>query len=466
MIIPAIRAESHMIRGKAALPPKLLGLPFLGSSLDFLRDPFGFFVEAYQAMGPVFRIETPGRQYTVLAGPEANLFFARTSDDYLSSRELFVRALEDLGTENFVPALNGQLHRQRRKILKPSFSHGAIARYVPGMVQSTERIARCWQPGQCLKVKPTMQLLVCEQLGLTMTNHSLGEEGFKDAVTFSETLFAVAAGARPAFVVHLPRYRRAKARLVRTMQGLIAERRSQESNRESKREPDLLDTLLAARDEEGQPLSEVDLLAAALLPYIAGMDQTGPTCGYLLYSLLKRPALLEKVIAEVDEAFAAGCPDLQSLKQMKTLHDAAMETFRMYPVAIAAPRYVTQPLEFQGYCLEAGRMILIATSVTHFLPQFFPDPFSFDIDRYREPRNEHRQPGAFAPFALGPHTCIAAGLAEVMVMLTVASLLHTVHFELDPPDYTLKTTINPTPAPENRFGVRVVAQRKRISHGC
>src|SRR5438094_7331081 len=63
-------------------------------------------------------------------------------------------------------------------------------------------------------------------------------------------------------------------------------------------------------------------------------------------------------------------------------------------------------------------------------------------------------------FAAGPHTCIASGLAEIVVMTTVAALLHTVRLELDPPGYVLKTTINPLPGPEARFRVRVREQRE------
>jgi len=309
-----------------------------------------------------------------------------------------------------------------------------------------------------------MQLLVSEQLGLAMMNHALGAR-FKDAVTFAETLVgAGAAGTWPAIMLRRPAYRAAKARVVTLMGELIVERRTRGSGEQGEREPDLLDVLLAARDLEGKPLTEVDLIVGAQLPYIAGMDTAAATSSFLLYSLLKRPALLEQVTAEVDEAFADGVPNAQTLRQMATLHAAAMETFRMYPVVSAVPRYAARTFEFQGYRIDAGQRLLISTTTSHFLPRFFPDPSAFDVNRYREPRNEHRQPGAFAPFAAGPHTCIASGLAEIVVMTTVAALLHTVGLELDPPGYVLKTTINPLPGPEGRFHVRVREQREpRVS---
>jgi cytochrome P450 len=98
---------------------------------------------------------------------------------------------------------------------------------------------------------------------------------------------------------------------------------------------------------------------------------------------------------------------------------------------------VAKPLTFAGYRLEPGDEVLVAMTVPHFLPELFPHPETFDIDRYRSPRNEHRQRGAYAPFGLGEHTCLGAGIAEIQLMVITATLLHTYRFELDPPDYQL-----------------------------
>ncbi|HEU5370180.1 MAG TPA: cytochrome P450 [Ktedonobacterales bacterium] len=445
--------------GKTPLPPIVPGFPLLGNTLAIFRNPVALFAKMYQELGPIFRVRVPGREYTVLAGPEATLLLAQSDEDYFSSHEVFTKVMKELRTENFIAALEGAPHRHQRKILKPSLSREAVNRYIPRMLQITEQAVHAWQPGQRVRIKPTMQFLVSQQLGLAMTNHALGER-FHDAVTFAETLVgAGAAGTWPAIMLRRPAYRAAKGRVVALMQRLIDERRAQGPDQQGEREPDLLDVLLAARDLEGQPLTDVDLIVGVQLPYIAGMDTAAATASFLLYELLKHPALLEKVVAEIDEAFAGGIPNAQTFRQMPTLHSAAMETFRLYPVVSAAPRYARRSFEFQGYHIEQGQRLLISTTTSHFLPRFFPNPTTFDVERYSAPRNEHRQPGAYAPFAAGPHTCVASGLAEVVVMTTVAALLHTARLALDPPTYTLKTTINPLPRPEGKFRVRILEQR-------
>src|SRR5205085_4159076 len=127
--------------------------------------------------------------------------------------------------------------------------------------------------------------------------------------------------------------------------------------------------------------------------------------------------------------------------------------------AIVLPRVVSTSFEFAGYRVEAGTTVMMGTTLAHFDPTLFPAPDTFDIDRYAEPRSEHRQPGAYAPFGAGAHTCLSLGLVATLLMIGLATLLRTVELELDPPDYVLRTVINPVPGAEPAFHLRVRAQR-------
>ena len=112
-----------------------------------------------------------------------------------------------------------------------------------------------------------------------------------------------------------------------------------------------------------------------------------------------------------------------------------METLRMYPITQALPRTVTNTFEFAGYHIPAGTQVLIAVGVPHQLPDFFPDPERFDIDRYSPDRREHLQRGACSSFGLGHHTCLGRLFAEVQMVITLGTLLHRTEFALEPPGY-------------------------------
>ena len=57
------------------LPPGTTGLPLLGETLHFLRDPFSFIRERSAQHGPVFKTHLLGRRAAILVGPEATARF-------------------------------------------------------------------------------------------------------------------------------------------------------------------------------------------------------------------------------------------------------------------------------------------------------------------------------------------------------------------------------------------------------
>jgi cytochrome P450 len=93
------------------------------------------------------------------------------------------------------------------------------------------------------------------------------------------------------------------------------------------------------------------------------------------------------------------------------------------------------------------------------MPEFFPEPYQFNIDRYLGDNPAHKQPGKFVPYGLGAHTCLGAGTAEIQLMITLGMLLRTARLELTPKDYELKYIFSPLPVPEPNFRMRVVEYR-------
>src|SRR5262249_45417168 len=158
------------------------------------------------------------------------------------------------------------------------------------------------------------------------------------------------AGTWPTILLRRPGYLAAKARVVAMMRQMVAERRTRHATGDgpSHEAPDLLDAILTARNEDGTPLTEIELVVGAQLPYIAGMDTVAATCGFLLYALLRDPALLARVTAEVDAAYEGGDGrlTLDLLHRMPALHGAVLETLRRYPVVSAAPRVARHEIAF------------------------------------------------------------------------------------------------------------------------
>ena len=181
---------------------------------------------------------------------------------------------------------------------------------------------------------------------------------------------------------------------------------------------------------------------------------------FMLYETLRHPDLRKRMTAEADAFFTApGEPTAGRLRALDVTHRVAMETLRMYPVAPALTRTVTNAFDFEGYAIPAGTRVIIGSTVPHRLHDCFPDPERFDIERYTADRAEHRVPGAYAPFGLGVHRCLGNGFAETQIVITMATILRDLAPALDPPDYRLRVEHAPTPHPADSFRFLAFAKR-------
>ncbi|GAC1342583.1 MAG: cytochrome P450 [Ktedonobacteraceae bacterium] len=354
----------------------------------------------------------------------------------------------------------GQANRQRRSRSSRSYSRARVLDQLPRMIELTHEFTQEWQPGNSVAVLPSMQRVVAEQLGQLLVRHGPGDylEDFKTYLDTNITI-AFSAGTQGREAFSSPEYLQAKKRAHELGRTILQEHRAAPVSTRPKGQLDLMDDVLAEAAKRPEDYPEATLEGAGLGPLMAGLDTVANTCCFMVYALLKHKEVYKRVVDEVDTMFASGPLTWEKLKTMHALHGAAMETLRLYPVASAHSTQVSKPLTFAGYRLEPGDDVLVAMTVPHFLPELFPDPETFDIDRYHNPRNEHRQPGAYAPFGLGEHTCLGAGIAEIQLMVILATLLHKYELELDPPTYELTIEHTPTASPGKDFRVRVVGER-------
>jgi cytochrome P450/CRP-like cAMP-binding protein len=433
-----------------AAPPLVRGLPVLGNTIDALRDVCGLLAQAYHTYGPVYRLSRLGREATVLAGVKANQFFLEHEDELFYSRDIYHHLSSEGGTSHNFVALDGPAHRHLRDEMRLGYSRQLVADAVPKLVEYVQ--TRVWPPRQTIDVLELMSNLLMEQAGVALLGHSLAPHDFKPLNTFSKTFVGVGVDIQPPILLKQPSYQRAKRHFFALMDAVFAEHAAHPPG--NGRQLDQVDIARRVCYADGTPLSERDAKGCTYFSYVMNSVYTNRLCANLLYALLKDPALMARVLAEVDAAYAAGPVDMMALRHMPVLRAAMREALRLYPVVAGIPRHVKQDFEFEGYTIRKGQKVYIAASVTHVLPECFPNPFAFDADRFLPPRDEHRQPRVLLPFGAGAHACLGASLATLFTLTTLTGLLRTTEFQIDPPGYVAKRVADPMPGPKG-FRVRV-----------
>jgi cytochrome P450 len=442
--------------------PQVPGLPLLGNALGMARGPAKFFVDCYRKYGPVFRVKLLGQSYTVIAGVEAaNFMGSREGKDSLRSKEFWEGLVQEYGATRTLVGEDGESHKQLRDIMRRGYSRESIKGRYNELVEITDRaLMRDWKAGAMVPVVEAMQYMVVDQLGTILTG-SAPLEYVKDIrTTILYILNVLVTRQRPKFLLKNPTYKKSKARVVELGQKMIADFHAQ---RGSKREEDknLIDDIMQAHLDHPEIMPASDLIVTLTGPYVAGLDTVANTTAAIVYTVLKHPDVYARIVKEVDELFAAGSVDEDGLmKRLPALHGAIMETMRLYPIAVAQMRTATRDFVFEGHQIREGELLYVATSVPHFMQEFYPDPEKFDIDRYAKPRSEHMQSGAYSPYGRGPHTCLGKSLAEVQIALSMARVFYKLDLALEPANYVLKTKTAPTPGPAMDFKVRVKGYRK------
>ncbi|MGH8517143.1 MAG: cytochrome P450, partial [Panacagrimonas sp.] len=416
----------------------------------------------YRKYGPVFRVRVLGQKYTVIAGVEAaNFMGSREGKDCLRSKEFWQGLVQEYGATRTLVGVDGEPHKQLRDVMRRGYSRESIKGRYNELVQITDgALARDWKVGQLVPVVEAMQYMVVDQLGTILTG-SAPLEYVKDIrTTILYILNVLVTRQRPKFLLKNPTYKRSKARVFELGQKMIADFHAK---RGQKRDEDknLIDDIMQAHLDTPEIMPASDLVLTVTGPYVAGLDTVANTTSAILYTVLKHPDVHARIVQEVDELFSTGSVDEDGLmRRLPTLHGAIMETMRLYPIAVAQMRTATKDFVFEGHLIREGELLYVATSVPHFMHEFYPDPEKFDVDRYAKPRSEHMQSGAYSPYGRGPHTCLGKSLAEVQIALSMARIFYMLDLALESDDYVLKTKNAPTPGPAMDFKVQVRGYRK------
>ncbi|HEY1011357.1 MAG TPA: cytochrome P450 [Herpetosiphonaceae bacterium] len=430
------------------LPPGKSGLPLLGETLDFVRSPARFIERRQGRHGNVFRTHLLGAPTVYLLGAEANRWIFAGEEHYLRNRwSAGVRQL--LGAQ-CVAMLNGQEHRERRKLLAPHFGYPAMRAFVPEIEAIARRHLADWAAApQPLTVFPAMRALAFE-IAVTLI---MGREQL-DLPAMSRLFRAWTAGLFAPLTLKLPwttfgKALKARDELLAIIGGVVARRQAL-----AEQPADILGSLISCRDDAGQPLPRQTIVDEIQLQLFAGHDTTVAATSNLLLLLANHPEALARARAE-----QAGCPmgdeplALEQIKAMPYLAQVISEGLRLIPPIGGAFRVTTEEVSYGGYRIPAGWTIGISPRAAHREPGW-TDPDRFDPDRFGPERAEHKHaPCAFIPFGGGPRVCLGQHFAMVEMSVILALLLRGYRWELEP-GQDLAYSFIPFPRPKSGIQVR------------
>ncbi|KAH0820809.1 hypothetical protein GEV33_001982 [Tenebrio molitor] len=141
----------------------------------------------------------------------------------------------------------------------------------------------------------------------------------------------------------------------------------------------------------------------------AGSDTIAITLSLTFYELALNKVVQDRLRTELREAVhEKGPPTCDMLENVKYLDMVVSEILRKYPLAPILNRRAETDYLFEetGFTLDKGVSILVPVSGLHYDPDFFPDPYKYDPERFSEENRSKIKPYTYLPFGDGPRNCI------------------------------------------------------------
>ncbi|OMB97152.1 hypothetical protein A5733_10325 [Mycobacterium sp. NS-7484] len=416
-------------------------MPLLGNTLSMYHELPQFLAKSYFEHGPVFRVRALNNRYVVLAGPDAALFLGSAEGRAsLESKPSWSKMIAEYGADKSVVSDDGDLHAWFRDIMRRGYSRHALDGRYQRLVETIDDwLDDEWRPNSVASVVKSVQNIVIRQISIAVSDRLFFDDvdQLRTLVHWSTNVCLL--GRWPNFMLKLPQYRSAKARMHAIAQDLLAAFRTRSDEGQidgfGRR---LLDDLVEANRTNPDKMTDYELPLNLFVPFMAGLDTASNTIATILYILTQRTDLYDQIQPEADLLFSGGELNEEVLFETTPVLNAVVkEAMRLYPSVPALMRHARSDFSYQGHQIRAGERVMIATCVPHFMPSYFPDPYRFDPNRYLDGRKEHLQPGAYSPFGRGHHLCLGKRIAEVIIPLTVARIVNQRMFSVPDSDFAL-----------------------------
>jgi cytochrome P450 len=444
----------------STLPPGPKGLPVVGNALQFQRDPLHFVRETQRQYGRMATVHI-GKQPLVLFFRPEHVRYILTENprNFVKPNRGGGANLRYLLGDGLL-TIDGDFHRQQRRLVQPAFHKRRVEGYADVMVQLTEEMLAQWRPGTEINIASAMQQLTLSIIAKTLFNVDSSPLIAELGLAFNAVINnGRSRTSRRIVRLNLPftKYGKVvagKRTLDEFVYNLIAERR--EDGRDV---GDVLSMLLHAQ-EEGDTLTDKQVHDHVLTFVAAGHETAQNTLGWTFYLLSQHPDKRDKLLNELQTVLAGRSPTVADLPNLPYLAWVINESWRILPPAWIQGRRAVSDFELDDHHFPAGTISLLSQWVIHNLPDIWGDPEAFRPERW-DPLNGQKVPQwAYFPFGGGPRICIGMPFAEMETRLLLATILQHYtpnlvpgfHVELQPrvtlrPKHGIRMRLEATKAP-------------------
>ncbi len=418
------------------------------------RNNHKFYKDRFAAHGPIFKTRLFGYNFVVVSGHEAFHQFAtdprveRGSTDPISVEQMFHASLA---------LTDGEEHHTRKDVMLHAVrTDEAMAAYLERMQRVWGAHVDRWEQTGTALVRPDLEQAAAELTGALYT----GDESKDHVDELRRTTTAIRYSFQ-VLPVPIPATPYAKALKARKRLDVIVADAIKRHQEHPERYDDIVSRMLEEAGRRGVPAEKL----VGDVRHLIFAGQGGFFVPFTLLTMVlgQRPDLQARARDEVLAVSPEGQITMEQLSQLTYLAALSKEVRRFFAMNSATFfGKATEDMEIGGFRVPEGWGLAGAIHINMRNPDVFPDPESFDPQRFSPEREAALPPGSYVPHGDGErnhHRCPGEDMVTVAVQIYLTLLLRKLTWTLPPQDLSLTNELFPLPA----SGLRASFARAQVT---
>ncbi len=402
-----------------------------GRLADFPDDPVACMRRLHAAHGEICALEEDSQRIVFVFGPHWNQHVLSDSKTF-HSRFFAVRGPRNSPQRRLTSGLlsmNGDEHREHRRMVMGPFQKRSIAHYHEAICQLTGDLLESWKPGEVRDMHTEMTQYMLRVTSAILFGLDEPELAYKIGemidrwvgLNHETGIGAFIADGR--YVDNYDRLLDLAAELEVDVQQMIDLQRSNPTPGH-----DVLSLLIRAHGEEGR-ISNEQLIGHVALLFAAAHLTTAHSFTWTLFLLAQHPSIMRPLYDEITGTVSSDAPTPDEVGQLPLLERVLKESMRVLPASGYSQRICAESVDLGPFRLSRGTPVVFSQFITHHLPRLFPDPEAFRPDRWQE---ISPSPYAYLPFGSGPRMCLGGPLAMMTLKTALPMILKKYRLGLVP----------------------------------